>query len=383
MFFPHWIQSPWKSRFLLTISYKKIDNSTRLNNNRSYRYLIPIFKGERMLKKMIGITLLIAVILSPIYSGGKQEATGGEKQIVLRLGHDQSNGHPYDLGVKRFAEEVEKRTNGAVAIKIYPSAQLGDSPEQIEGLHLGTLDLSLAAFSHVAGFVKELDLFGAPFLFENEEHFSAVFNGEVGEILDRACQEKYDIRLLSTFTSGYRLLFNSKRPIKSINDLKGLKIRVMGGESNSLTWSVFGAIPTPLPYSEVYSALQAGVVDGAENEPVSIMMNKFYEAAPYFALTDHLVLPMGLFMSGKVMQDLQAEYQEIIKEAAQNAAIWERDYITEKNMSSIKEMEEKFGVVVTRPDKTVLMERGRPIQDQMAKKLGLEDLLEKVRAAAQ
>ena len=137
-----------------------------------------------------------------------------------------------------------------------------------------------------------------------------------------------------------------------------------------------------LPYSEVYSALQAGVVDGAENEPVSIMMNKFYEAAPYFALTDHLVLPMGLFMSDKVLQDLPAEYQEIIKEAAQDAAIWERDYITEKNMSSIKEMQEKYDVVVTRPDKTALMERGRPIQDQMAKKLGLEDLLEKVRAAA-
>jgi tripartite ATP-independent transporter DctP family solute receptor len=335
-----------------------------------------------MLKKALGIALLLAVILTPIYSGGGQEAAGGQKQIVLRLGHDQSDGHPYDLGVKRFAEEVEKRTNGAVAIKIYPAAQLGDSPEQIEGLNLGTLDLSLSAFSHVTGFVKELDLFGAPFLFEDEEHFSAVFNGEVGEILDRACQEKYNIRLLSTFTSGYRLLFNAERPIERIGDLQGLKIRVMGGEANSLTWSVFGAIPAPLPYSEVYSALQAGVVDGAENEPVSIMMNKFYEAAPYFALTDHLVLPMGLFMSDKVLQDLPAEYREIIKEAAQDAAIWERDYITEKNMSSIKEMEEKYNVVVTRPDKTALMERGRPIQDQMAQKLGLEDLLEKVRAAA-
>jgi tripartite ATP-independent transporter DctP family solute receptor len=329
-----------------------------------------IFKG------FICVVMLLALMAGMVVAGEPA------KPIVLKLGHDQSNGHPYDLGVKKFAEMVNKKTNGAIEIKVYPAAQLGDSPEQIEGLSLGTLDMSLSAFSHVTGFVKELDLFGAPFLFETDAHFGNVFDGEVGEILDKSCKEKYGIRMLSTFTSGYRLLFNGKRPINEIDDLRGLKIRVMGGEANSLTWSVFGAIPAPLPYSEVYSALQAGVIDGAENEPVSVMLNKFYEPAPYFALTDHLVLPMGLFMSDRVLQKLTNEQQKTIKNAAGEAAVWEREYITKKNAESVKEMESKYNVTVTRPNKSALLEKGRPIQDQMAGKLGLESLLSKVRATA-
>lgn len=333
-----------------------------------------------MLKRIIIILLLTALVLTPVFSGGSKEGSGAAKQTVLRLGHDQSDGHPYDLGVKQFAEALEKGSKGTIVVKIYPAAQLGNSPEQIEGLNLGTLDIALSAFSHVTGFVKELDLFGAPFLFETDAHFGNVFDGEIGTILDNACKEKYDIRLLSTFTSGYRMLFNGKKPIHSIDDFKGLKIRVMGGEANSLTWAVFGAIPAPMPYSEVYSALQAGVIDGAENEAVSVMMNKFYEPAPYFALTDHLVLPMGLFMSNKVLQKLPREYQDLIVREARKAAVWEREYITKRNASAIEEMQQKYKVTVTRPDKKALLERGRPIQDTMAAKLGLQDLLAKVRA---
>lgn len=299
----------------------------------------------------------------------------------LKLGHDQSSGHPYDLGAKKFAENVEQATNGAVKISIYPSAQLGDTAEQIEGLKMGTLDISIAAFAHVASFIPELDLFGAPFLFVDEEHFANVFDGEVGEILNKASQDRYGIHLLSTFTSGYRLLFNNKKPVMTADDLKGMKIRVMGGEANALTWSVFGALPAPIPYSEVYSALQAGVIDGAENEPVSIKMNRFYENAPYFALTKHLVLPMGVFISDKTLKSLPAEYQTIIKEEAVKAAQWERAYITEENMKSIEEMR-GMGVEVTEPEASAFQSMGQGIQDMVAEKLGFTDLLEKVRAAA-
>ena len=208
-------------------------------------------------------------------------------EFELTLGHDQADGHPYDLGVKRFADRVKQATGGAVNIKVFPSGQLGDSPEQFEGLRLGTQDLALAAFSHASQFCTAFGLFGAPFLFEDEPHFAAVFDGEVGGILDASCREQYKVSLVSTFTSGYRLLLNSRRPVRSAADLAGLKIRVMAGEADARTWQIFGAIPSPMPYSEVYSALQAGVIDGAENEPVSILSNRFYEAAPHFALTNH------------------------------------------------------------------------------------------------
>ncbi len=308
-------------------------------------------------------------------------AQGAER--TLKLGTDQPDGHPYDLGVKHFAELVSQKTSGAITIEIYPGAQLGDSGEQIEGLQLGTLDMSLAAFSHASQFCKELGLFGAPFLFKDEAHFAAVFDGEVGTELDRACQERYGIRLLNTFTSGYRLMFNGKRPVNEVDDLQGLKIRVMGGEADAMTWKVFGAIPAPMPYSEVYSALQAGVIDGAENEFASILANRFYESAPYFANTKHLVLPMGLFISDRIYSDLTDAERQAFREAALEAAQWQRDLMKERNAAAIAEMQQKYGVTVSGVDAESLRKKGGDIQDQVATQLGLEDLLAKVRAAGQ
>lgn len=301
---------------------------------------------------------------------------------ALRLGHDQPDGHPYDLAVERFAEGVGEATGGELAIRIFPAAQLGDSPEQIEGLHLGTLDAALVAFSHASQFCPELGLFGVPFLFESEEHFAAVFDGEVGETLDQRCRERYDTRLLATFTSGYRMLFNGRRPLQEVDDLSGLKVRVMGGEADALTWQVFGAIPVPMPYSEVYSALQAGVIDGAENEPASILSNKFYEAARYVAPTNHLVLPMGLFVSERTFQRLTEAQRAALLRAAREAAVWQRGFMRERNAAALAEMQQRFGVELTDLDATQLRTRGRQIQDQVAAELELTELLERVRQAA-
>lgn len=308
--------------------------------------------------------------------------SGGDGTLELRLGHDQPRGHPYDLAVERFAQSVEEATAGAVRITVFPAAQLGDSPEQIEGLYLGTLDLALSAFSHASQFCPELGLFGAPFLFDSEAHFANVFDGEVGEILDQACNRAYSIRLLSTFTSGYRVLFNGRRPVESGSDLTGLKIRVMGGEADALTWQTFGAIPVPMPYSEVYSALQAGVIDGAENEPVSVLTNRFYEAARYVARTNHLILPMGLFMSEQTLERLPEEFRTILRQQAREAAIWERDMMTERNAAALTEMQQQYGIEVSDIDAAALRAGSLPIQERVAAELNLEDLLQRVRAAA-
>ena len=303
-------------------------------------------------------------------------------EFELTLGHDQADGHPYDLGVKRFADRVRHATGGAVNVKVFPAGQLGDSPEQFEGLRLGTQDLALAAFSHASQFCTAFGLFGAPFLFEDAAHFAAVFDGEVGGILDASCREQYRVSLVATFTSGYRLLLNSRRPVSRASDLAGLKIRVMAGEADARTWQIFGAIPAPMPYSEVYSALQAGVIDGAENEPVSILSNRFYETAPHFALTNHLVLPMGLFMSERTLKRLPESYRARVWQEARDAAIWQRVLISERNAQALDEMQQKYGVRVSGLDAKELRGSGAAIQDFIAAKFGLQDLLAKVRAAA-
>lgn len=302
-------------------------------------------------------------------------------EYELRLGHDQPERHPYHQAMERLARGVSEATAGAVQIRIFPAAQLGDSPEQIEGLRLGTLDLALAAFSHASQFCPELGLFGAPFLFEDEAHFAAVFDGPVGERLADACRERYGIHLLSTLTSGYRILFNGRRPVERGAGLEGLKIRVMGGEADALTWEAFGAIPAPMPYSEVYAALQAGVIDGAENEPISILSNRFYEAAPYFARTNHLVLPMGLFASAGVWSELPEDHREALLAEAREVAIWEREFVAERNAAALEEMRNSHGVQVSDLDPGELRPVGASIQDRVAADLGVEDLLAEVRAA--
>jgi tripartite ATP-independent transporter DctP family solute receptor len=301
--------------------------------------------------------------------------------VSLRLGHDQPNGHPYDLAARRFAQGVEAASGGRIHVVVYPSAQLGDSPEQIEGLHLGTLDLSLAAFSHASQFCQELGLFGAPFLFKDEAHFAAVFDGPIGDELDRACGERYGLRLLSTLTSGDRVLFNGRRAVEHASDLAGLKIRVMSGEADTLTWQSLGAIPVPMPYSEVYSALQAGVIDGAENEPVSIVSNRFYEAAPQVALTRHLVLPMGLFVSDRTLARLSEADRSMLREQARDAARWQRTLMVERNSAALDEMQKRYGVHVSQVDVEELREKTRPVQERVADSLHLRDLLTRVRTA--
>jgi tripartite ATP-independent transporter DctP family solute receptor len=331
-----------------------------------------------MLPMMRPVFTAVVVLLLASLSA----CSGRDGGTVLRLGHDQPDGHPYDLAVERFAAGVREATGGELAITVFPAAQLGDSPEQIEGLHLGTLDMALVAFSHASQFCSELGLFGVPFLFQSEQHFAAVFDGEVGAALNATCRERYDTRLLSTFTSGYRMLFNGLRPLEQADDLTGLKIRVMGGEADALTWQVFGAIPVPMPYSEVYSALQAGVIDGAENEPASILSNKFYEAARYVAPTRHLVLPMGLFISETSFDRLTESQRAAILREARAAAVWQRDFMRRRNAEALAEMQASFGVELTGLDAAELRTRGLRIQDQVAAELGLTGLLGRVRAAA-
>lgn len=357
----------WPTRHMAARTHE-YDGAAHLNSR-----LDGVQQEEENMKRL-NLTVALTVALGLGTAAMAQDYT-------LRLGHDQSDGHPYDLGVERFAEAVSEATNGAVEIKIYPAGQLGDSAEQIEGLKIGTQDLALAAFSHASQFCKELGMFGAPFLFRDADHFAAVFNGPVADELDAACKDRYGIDLLSTFTSGYRLLFNGKRPVAGQDDLEGLKIRVMGGEADAMTWEVFGAIPAPMPYSEVYSALQAGVIDGAENEPASILANKFYEAAPYFTLTRHLVLPMGLFASDAALSKLPPEYQDIIRDEARKAAEWQWAFMADRNASALEEMKEKYGVTVAEVDPASFQSKGEPIQDQVAEKLGLTDLLAQIRAA--
>lgn len=299
--------------------------------------------------------------------------------IILRLGHNTPSGHPYDLAAHKFADGVEMATNGQVRIKIYPSSQLGDTGDQLEGLLLGTLDFSIAATSFASEFIPELGLFSTPFLFDGVEHFGNVFDGKVGKMLDSLALLRYKISFIGALSSGDRAFFNSERAIENVDDLKGLKVRVMSGRADALTWEAFGAIPTPMPYSEVYSALQAGVIDGAENDPASILNNRFYETCPYLSLTNHLVLPMGIFASQRMLRRLSEEQREAVLHQAHLSGVWQRHFMEHQNSNAIATMRKDFGVKVSHPDRKEFLEKVRTLQDEVAKELNAQDILKQIR----
>jgi len=303
--------------------------------------------------------------------------------VVLRFAHNQPTGHPYDEAARRFAAGVEAATGGTVLVKIYPSSQLGDTVEQLEGLLLGTVDFSIAATAFASEFVPEFGLFSAPFLFEDVAHFGAVFDGETGAMLDALAKDRAGIRLVGMLSTGDRIFFNSRRAVEDISDLNGLIVRVMPGKADAMTWASFGAIPTPMAYSELYSALQAGVIDGAENDPASILSNRFFEACPYLSVTNHLVLPLGIFSGELTRRRVSEAAWRIILEEARKTSAWQRAYMDQRNREALRTMQTDFGVTVSYPERVAFTEKAQALQDQIADELGAGNLLEHIRRAQQ
>lgn len=324
---------------------------------------------------------LLTIACTFLIAGCMKQPSLESGPIVLRLAHNQPTGHPYDLGSRRFATGVGEATQGKVIVKIYPSSQLGDSPEQLEGLLLGTLDFSVAATAYASEFVPQFGLFSAPFLFADVEHFGTVFDGVAGKMLDSLAFEQYRIRFIGTLSSGDRIFFNSRRDVGDLADLNGLKVRVMSGKADAMTWGAFGAIPTPMSYSELYSALQAGVIDGAENDPASILANRFYEATPFMTVTNHLVLPMGIFASERTRKRVSPETWEIILQEAREAGAWQRLFMDQRNRDALETMQSEYGVTVSYPDRNTFIERVKTLQDEIAVELQATALLEQIRLA--
>ena len=311
-------------------------------------------------------------------------AASAAPEFTLRAGHDGAPGNQYDLLLVRFAELVEERTNGRVEVKVFPNAQLGNELELAEGLRLGSVDFSTSSVGNIPPLIPKAGLLGLPYLIQSKEHreLLAAADGRFYTAFAKAVEDTdVGIKLLGLVTAGVRNLFNSARPVATPDDLKGLKIRVMTSDVQVKSWQAFGAVPTPLPYSEVYTALVSRVVDGAEGAAHHYFQQKFNEGAKYFSLTEHMVA-MGLFMmSQKTFDKLPAEIQEVIVGAGAEASVYERQVDDEQNTKYLAQMEE-MGSTVVEVDKSGFIERALPLHDEIADGLGAADLLAIVRDEA-
>jgi tripartite ATP-independent transporter DctP family solute receptor len=238
--------------------------------------------------------------------------------VVLRLGETHVADYPTTKGNYEFARLVEERTGGRIKIEVYHSSQLGQEKAVIEQVQFGAIDFTRVSISPLAAFAPAFDALQMPYLYRGEEHMWKVLNGPIGEEFLNSLEPANFIGL-AWYDSGARNFYNSKKEIKSVADLKGMKIRVQESQLMMGLVSALGAVPTPMPFGEVYSALQTGVIDGAENNWPSYYSTSHYEVAKYFTLDGHTRVPEILIASKISMDRLSKEDQEIIKQAAKDS----------------------------------------------------------------
>ena len=237
---------------------------------------------------------------------------------VLRLGETHVADYPTTKGNYEFARLVEERTGGRIKIEVYHSSQLGQEKAVIEQVQFGAVDFTRVSISPLSAFAPAFDALQMPYLYRGEEHMWKVLDGPIGEEF-LASLEPANFIGLAWYDSGARNFYNSKKEIKSVADLKGMKIRVQESQLMMGLVSALGAVPTPMPFGEVYSALQTGVIDGAENNWPSYFSTSHYEVAKYFTLDGHTRVPEILIASKISMDKLSKEDREIIKQAAKDS----------------------------------------------------------------
>jgi tripartite ATP-independent transporter DctP family solute receptor len=265
--------------------------------------------------------LVIAVVLVLLAAIPAQ--VFAQKAVVLRLAETHPKGYPTELGDEEFARLVKERSGGRIVIEVYPGSQLGQEKAVVEQVQFGAIDLTRVSISVVASFVPRLNAFQMPYLYRDESHMWKVLKGDIGNSL-LSSLDPFGFIGLGWFESGSRNFYNSKREIKSPADLKGLKVRVQESELMMGLVSAFGAVPTPMPFGEVYSALQTGVVDGAENNWPSYFSTSHYEVAKFFTLDEHTRVPEIIIGSKISLSRLSKADQDLIKQAAADAVEFQR-----------------------------------------------------------
>ena len=262
------------------------------------------------------------------------------QERTIRFGHLNNTDHPTSWGVKKFAEIVAAKSGGKIAVKEFPSSQLGNELQQQSALQGGVQEMLVASTTSLTGVVKELGLFDFPFLFSNGKQADAMVDGPLGKMLGAKLAEK-GIVVLGFFDLGFRNVTNSKRPITKGEDLDGLKLRVIPNPVFLETFKTFKANPLPMPFAELYNALESKAVDGQENPYSVILSSKFYEVQKYVSGTNHVYATNPVQFSKRIWDKLSPAEHKILQDAAIEAQIWQRAASREAAGKALTELQSK------------------------------------------
>ncbi len=288
----------------------------------------------------------LAVLLLAFLSSSCSEK---EQSKTLRLAHGLDVNHSVHIAMVKMGEELDRLSKGKLTIQIYPNQQLGSERELLELVQLGSIDMTKSSAAVVESFSPEYKVFGIPYLFTTDEHRLKVLNGEIGQRILNSSTD-YNLRGLSYYDSGKRSFYTKDRLVEKPSDLKGLKIRVQQSNTAIQMVNSYEASATPIAFGELYSALQQGVVDGAENNPPSFYLTRHYEVCSYYILNEHTAIPDILVISEITWKELNEQERAWVREAADVSRelqfeLWEIS--EQESLDAVK----AAGVQVIYPDK--------------------------------
>lgn len=331
---------------------------------------------------IIVLTLLIVMIIMVGCQNNTTSTTESNSEVVvIKAGHSVSQTDPYHIGLEKMAELVDEGTEGRYKIEIYPSGQIGGERDLIEGTRLGSVGMCVVSVGPLSNFAPELAAVQLPGLISTYEQVDAVFLGEIGEELTAEISKKANVKGFGFWENGFTSVANTKRPINSVEDFQGLKIRTMEDKIHQAAIRALGADPVPMAWGEAFTAVQQGAVDGVVQGISLIYSLKVGEICDYVAETNHIYAPAFMMMNQGVWEKMSPEDQKVFESAAKEANVIAREENRKQCDEAVGKLEAQ-GVEVTHPDPVDLTNALAEVQKEI---LGDEfsDLVERIKAVAQ
>ncbi|MDT0643541.1 TRAP transporter substrate-binding protein [Zunongwangia sp. F363] len=323
--------------------------------------------------KIYKITIPILTFFIVLFSGCDAE----DKTHVIRLGHGLDTSHSVHKAMVFMSERLEEKSGGKMTIQIYPNQQLGSERECVELLQIGSLGMTKVSAATMENFAEEFKVLNLPYLFRNSEHRFTVLEGEIGQNLLESSKNK-NLVGLTFYDSGTRNFYADK-PINSPSDLNGLKLRVMPSQTAINTVKNLGGSPTPIAWGELYTALQQGIVDGAENNLPSYYLNNHFEVCSYYTMDEHTAVPDELLISSIIWGKLTVQQQKWLKEAAEESSVYQKKLWQQSEQEALDGMK-KAGVTIIHPDKEEFREKVQPMYKEFSQDPKMAKIIEEIQA---
>ena len=295
---------------------------------------------------------------------------------TIKLAHGLDVNHSVHKAMVKMGEDLLQISGGKMQLEIYPSQQLGTERECIELLQIGSLDMTKVSVGVMENFAPKMKVFGVPFLFRDRKHSFQVLDGSIGQgLLDEGT--RYWIKGLGYYDAGSRSFYTKDKPINSPADLKGLKIRVMESVTAMNMINSLGGSATPISWGELYTSLQQGVVDGAENNPPSFYLSRHYEVCKYYTLDEHTVLPDVLIIGTHLWEKLSDQEKKWMQQAVDNSVIYQRQLWAEAEKEALEAVQ-KAGVTIVYPDKTLFFKKVKDVYSELENNQEMAQLIKQI-----